>query len=781
MSKLVTPRTATDDDILVHREVRVRGVVQGVGFRPFVYRVARAHSLRGAVWNDPQGVVIRVQGPQKDISSFVHTLHDSFPTAARVDSLDISSLELHEYLSFEIVASARTSATFTHVSSDLVMCDACRAEFNDPANRRYHYPFINCTQCGPRFSIVKELPYDRPLTTMARFEMCPECQHEYDDPTDRRFHAQPNACNKCGPTLEFYVDTQGAWRKLAREEDVITAAAQLIHRGGVLLMQGIGGFHLVCDATDELAIKELRSRKRRDAKPFAVMFPDIESLEACCVVSKQELACLTSPRAPIVILERRPDCAISDSVAPDHPSVGALLPYSPLHLAFMTAVDQPVIMTSANISGEPILFDFETARYRMYGVAEAALVHNRRIHIFADDSVVKVADDKPRVWRRSRGYAPESINLSIPFQHTTLGFGTELKNTFAIGKSSSAILSQHLGDFETTEGVEAAQQALEHYLKLFDARIEHVACDLHPDLISTRIAEEWSDARDLPLFRVQHHHAHLAACLAEHHHVGPAVGLILDGTGYGTDGCIWGGELLFGDCNSFTRLGHLQDVPLLGHDAAARQPWRMALAWLNQVYDSNLDTLDLRLLRQIDEQFGRSAKTLLLQAVRQTPFICTTSLGRLFDAVAALIGFGAREQYEGQAAMWLEGIISHNSEVGYNFEIIETDGTHVLSPEPMFRRLVTDLLSGVPARVMSHSFHEGLAQAWARMALIAAEESSCEHVALSGGCFQNKFLLERISYQLKARNINVLIPENFPMNDGGIALGQIVIANSLEL
>ncbi|MBL0062335.1 MAG: carbamoyltransferase HypF [bacterium] len=482
-----------------------------------------------------------------------------------------------------------------------------------------------------------------------------------------------------------------------------------------------------------------------------------------------------------MILERRPDCAISDSVAPDHPSVGALLPYSPLHLALMAAVDQPVIMTSANISGEPILYDFETARYRMYGVAEAALVHDRRIQIFADDSVVKITDGKPRVWRRSRGYVPESVNLSVPFQHTTLGFGAELKNTFAIGKSSSAILSQHLGDFETTEGVEAAQQALEHYLKLFDARIERVACDLHPDYISTRIAEEWSDARDLPLVRVQHHHAHLAACLAERHHAGPAVGLILDGTGYGADGYIWGGELLFGDCKTFTRFGHLQDVPLLGHDAAARQPWRMALAWLNQVYDSNLDTLDLRLLRQIDEQYGRSAKTLLLQAARQTPFIRTTSLGRLFDAVAALIGFGAREQYEGQAAMWLEGIISRNTESGYDFEINEANGAVVLSPEPMFRRLVTDLLSGAPARLMSRRFHEGLAQAWTRMALIAAEEESCEHVALSGGCFQNKFLLERISSLLMAQNINVLVPENVPVNDGGIALGQVVIANSLEL
>lgn len=401
--------------------------------------------------------------------------------------------------------------------------------------------------------------------------------------------------------------------------------------------------------------------------------------------------------------------------------------------------------------------------------------------MFADDSVVKIADGAPRVWRRSRGYVPESVNLSIPFQHATLGFGAELKNTFAIGKSSSAILSQHLGDLETTEGVEAAQHALEHFLKLFDAHIERVACDLHPDYVSTRIAEEWSDARDLPLYRVQHHHAHLAACLAEHHVAGPAVGLILDGTGYGTDGCIWGGELLFGDCKKFARLGHLQDAPLLGHDAAAKQPWRMALAWLNRVYEDNLDTLDLRLLRQIDEQYGRSAKSLLLQAAKQTPFIRTTSLGRLFDAVAALVGFGAREQYEGQAAMWLEGIISRTPEAGYEFDLNQDNGSIVLSPEPMFRRLVTDLLSGVPARVMSRRFHEGVAQAWTRMALLAAEQTSCGHIVLSGGCFQNKFLLERISELLKLHQLNVLTPETVPMNDGGIALGQIVIANSQEL
>jgi len=767
-----------EDEPLVHRELHVFGVVQGVGFRPFVYRLATELGLRGAVWNDGRGVVIRIRGEASRVERFTEGLLAGCPVGARIDDVQVVELPDAQYERFEILVSRATREGFTHVSSDLAMCPDCRREFHDPRDRRFGYPFINCTQCGPRFTITRAIPYDRPQTTMAPFEMCDDCRREYETPIDRRFHAQPNACPACGPTVEFLVVGDGKWRSRSKHDEAIFNAATFLGDGGILLIQGIGGFHLACDATNEHAVRRLRRRKQRESKPLAVMFPDAETLHEWCHVSDLELDCLVSARAPIVLVQRRVECEVAPSVAPDSPHLGVMLPYSPLHAALMSHFDGPVVMTSANRSEEPICFERDDALREMKTTADAALLHDRAIHMFADDSVVRVVGGLPRVWRRSRGYVPESVELHNAFTRTTLGFGGELKNTFALGTQSSAILSQHLGDMQCEATMPAVIRAIEHFLKLFDTRPQLIACDLHPDYVTTRMAEKWSKRHDVPLIRVQHHHAHLAACLAEHHCRGRALCLALDGTGYGSDGTVWGGELLYGDFASFERLGHLESVPLPGNDAAAKQPWRMALAWLDAAFASDLAALDVPLVKTIETEYGHTAIPALLSPVMRKKFIPTTSAGRLFDAAAALCGFGIAAQYEGQAAMQLEGIMSSAPLPPYSFDILEAEGRFVFSPRRAMQEIVDDIQARVAPSVVSRRFHETVAHGFAELALRGVEFTGTTTVALGGGCFQNAFLLERITALLTERHVTVLSPADVPANDGGLALGQICVANA---
>ncbi|MBK6765677.1 MAG: carbamoyltransferase HypF [bacterium] len=766
---------------MVHRELHVMGVVQGVGFRPFVYRLATEFGLRGAVWNDGSGVLIRIRGELSIVEKFTEEFLARCPIGARVDDVRVVELVDAAYDRFEILVSRVSSQNgFTHVSADLAMCPDCRNEFHNPHDRRFGYPFINCTQCGPRFTITRALPYDRPLTTMQPFHMCDDCRREYESPVDRRFHAQPNACPACGPVVEFMVVGDGKWRTRTKHEEAIHNAADFLGDGGILLLQGLGGYHLVCDATNEHAVRRLRRRKQREVKPLAVMFPDAETLHEWCHVSDLELDCLSSARAPIVLVERRVECAVAPSVAPDSPHLGVMLPYSPLHAALLSHFDRPVVMTSANKSEQPICYEQDDALREMKATADAALIHDRAIHMFADDSVVRVLGNMPRVFRRSRGYVPESVELHEAFRRTTLGFGGELKNTFALGKESSAILSQHLGDMQGESCVLASKKAISHFLNIFDARPELVACDLHPDYVTTRMAEKWSKQHGVPLVRVQHHHAHLAATLAEHHCRDRALCIALDGTGYGTDGTVWGGELLFGNFESFDRLGHLAAVPMQGNDSAAKQPWRMALSWLNATYSDELSSLDLPLLRAIETEYGRTAIPALLSPVMRSKFVPTTSVGRLFDAIAALCGFGLAAQYEGQAAMQLEGIMSSAPLPPYSFDIFESDGHVVLSPIPMIHEVVDDLLARVATSVISRRFHETMAQGFSDLALRGVETTGNTTVALGGGCFQNAFLLERITSLLTLQSDRAFLA-NVPANDGGLALGQICVANAQTL
>ena len=762
-----------------HLEIRVSGTVQGVGFRPFVYRLAREHNLLGPVLNDSRGVVIRAQGSDSALAEFLCALRRDAPPAARVDDVLTTELPLDHFTEFRILPSETLDETFTQVSSDLALCDDCRRELLSDDDRRRGYPFINCTNCGPRFTIIRALPYDRPQTTMSEFELCDACRAEYENPADRRFHAQPVACEACGPHVRFLVARGRTWAVERANFDPIASAARSLRLKKIVLIQGIGGFHLACDARDDNTVRELRRRKQRDEKPFALMFPDETSLRTCCNVSPVEWNLLTSPRAPIVLLRKRENAPVAPSVASDNPRLGAMLPYAPLHVLLLREFDSPLVMTSANLRDDPIAYETEDALDRMAGIADAALVHDRPIHIFADDSVAKIIGGIPRVWRRARGYVPEAVHVPMEFRVPTLAFGPQLKNTFCLGKQNFALLSQHGGDTESALATEFHERALTHFLRLYDADIRLAACDLHPDYATTRLAEVWGEARGVPLVRVQHHHAHLAACLAENEMNERAIGLCLDGTGYGTDGTIWGGEVLVGDYLSFERIANLETVPMPGGEAAAREPWRMALAWLAKTYGAELErwpaSFTGRLKREISEV---SLRTLLDATRKEKIFPRTSSLGRLFDAVAALVFFGSRRQYEGQAAMLLEHRISPAAAPPYPIEILERDGGWVLSPKLLFRELTNDLAKGAAAEIIARRFHEAIIESFCRVCEFVREKMEVNTVALSGGCFQNEFLHVNFEQRLAALGFRVLTHRQVPPNDGGVSLGQAVIANA---
>lgn len=778
-SKMETPKVSYLFSAIQHLEIHVSGTVQGVGFRPFVYNMARRLGLRGTVQNNSQGVIIHAQGAEDGLSGLLDALRDALPPAARVDSLNAVPQELGDYTEFRILPSEVLDETFTQVSPDLALCFECRREMEGLGERRRDYPFINCTNCGPRFTIIQRLPYDRPETTMSEFRLCDVCRAEYEDPEDRRFHAQPVACRSCGPWLRYLEMTRDGWQETGTKDDALARAVAALKEQKIVLVQGIGGFHLACDARDERLVNELRRRKHRDEKPFAVMFPSEESLEECCEVEGIELAFLRSYRAPIMILKKRPDSVIAEAVAPGNPCLGAMLPYSPLHVVLLKEFGTPLVMTSANLSDEPIAYDVDRALDRMSGIADGALVHNRKIQMFADDSVVKVIGGAPRVWRRSRGYVPEAVHVPQAFHTPTLAFGPQLKNTFCLGKQQFAILSQHLGDLENDLSADAARAALEHFLHLYDAKIELAACDLHPDYTTTRIAEAWSSERGIPLVKVQHHHAHLAACLAENGKSERAIGLCLDGTGYGTDGAVWGGEVLVGDLCGFERIGHLQETAMLGGERAAKEPWRMALAWLFEAYGHRWSELPLHFASHLRTEFAeQSLRMLLSSSLRSNVFPRTTSLGRLFDGAAALMFFGTRRQYEGQAAMLLEGMMASATEKPYPLEVIENSQGWVLSPVPMIRAMVSDLESRVAPDVMSRRFHEGIVDGFTRLCMRVREATSVNTVALSGGCFMNAFLLTAFERTLTEQGFAVLSHQQVPPNDGGVALGQAVVANA---
>ena len=735
--------------------VRVRGTVQGVGYRPFAYALAAELGVAGFVGNDPAGVFAEAEGPVAAVAAFVAGLRDRAPVLAVVE--DVTSVPLPPVgrSGFVIVPSAPDGPRLSPVSADAATCADCLVELWDPADRRYRYPFVNCTNCGPRFTVVTGVPYDRPLTTMAGFRMCADCAREYADPADRRFHAQPVCCPACGPALSL---VDGAGRPLPG--DPVAAAADVLAGGGILAVKGLGGYHLAVDAAAEPAVALLRERKHREERPLAVMAADLATAGRLVELDPTAVDLLTGRRRPIVLLQRRPEAPLAPSVAPGNRDVGLMLPYTPLHHLLAAALGRPFVLTSGNVSDEPIAYADDDAATRLAGIADAVLRHDRTIHTRVDDSVVRVTRGRATPIRRSRGYAPEPLSVPWPARRPVLGCGAELKSTFCLLRDRHAVLSQHIGDLENWETYRSYVEGIEHYRRLFDVEPALVAHDLHPDYLSTTYALEQLEQNGVEAVGVQHHHAHIASCLADNGATGPVIGLALDGTGFGPDGTLWGGEVLIADLTGFRRAGHLAAVPLPGGTAAIREPWRMAAAYLGSDVDGALP------VRQRHAEHWPAVVSLGARAV------LTSSAGRLFDAVAAVAGVRDRISYEGQAAIELEQRVDPAETGGYEASVVEG----VLSGADLVRAAAADVLRGVPAGVVAARFHRGLADGLVALVEQARDGSGLSTVALSGGVVQNVVLPTLLTDRLAARGCTVLTHSRVPPNDAGISFGQAVVA-----
>jgi hydrogenase maturation protein HypF len=731
----------------------IRGTVQGVGFRPFVYRTARALGLAGRVWNDADGVVVDAEGEAVALDALGDRLARPDPPHARVESVAVEDALPSGAVGFAIDASDAQPPTSARVAPDLATCDACLAELFDPRDRRFRYPFLNCTDCGPRYSIARDVPYDRARTTMSAFAMCAPCAAEYHDPVSRRFHAQPNACRFCGPRL---------WIETARGElgsvDPVADAVAGLRDGAIVALKGIGGFHLACDARDAAAVERLRERKRRPAKPFAVMFADRAAVAREADVSESEAAALGGPRRPIVLLRMREDSTLAAGIAPGLREVGALLPATPLHQLLLRAFDGPLVMTSGNLSEEPIAADNDDARGRLATIADVFLLHDRAIHLRADDSVVRVSRGREQLVRRARGYVPEAIPLGFRGP-PVLAVGADLKNTLCLTTGDAAILSQHVGDLESYESQRFHDEVRAHLARLFRVAPALVAHDAHPGYHSTALARRMR----LPLEPVQHHHAHVASCLADNERRERVLGVAWDGTGYGTDGTIWGGEILIADLGSFERVGRIRPVPMPGGDAAVREPWRMALAHL---LSAGLPTDRVR------HPARGSVEAMVRERVNVVP---TSSAGRLFDAIASVLGVADVATYEGQAAIELEAIASDADAEPYGLPIV--DGPLLeLDASALIRAVVQDLDRGTTAPQVSARVHASLAHAIGAACRLVRERSRIGIVALSGGCFQSVRLTRLARARLEALGFEVLLHARVPPSDGGLALGQAAVA-----
>ncbi len=753
--------------------VRVSGTVQGVGFRPFVYRLASRFALDGYVLNDARGVLLEIEGTSAAVEGFLGRLKLDAPPLARVEQIACERVAPVHDEGFRILASPHGQAPEAPVAADSATCEDCLRELGDPGDRRYRYPFVNCTNCGPRFTIVRGIPYDRPLTTMAGFTMCPACRSEYDDPADRRFHAQPNACPECGPSARL-VDRAGVAVPAPPGADAVRAAALALDAGMILAIKGIGGYHLACRADDDRAVGRLRARKHREDKPFALMVPDLDTAERVVVLGATRRKLLLSAERPIVLAPRREGTGVAASVAPAARELGLMLPYSPLHHVLLRDCAMALVLTSGNVSDEPIAFRDEDAWQRLGAIADLFLIHDRPIETRTDDSVVRVAHvaGEPRTLtlRRSRGYVPGSLTLpGAGARRQLLACGAELKNTFCVAKGARAWVSHHIGDLENLETLRSFSDGVDHFQRLFAVRPDVVAYDLHPEYLSTKYALERDDVE---LIGVQHHHAHMAACLAEHGELGVAVGVIFDGTGYGEDGTLWGGELLCGDLGSFRRVGSLHPVPLPGGAHAIRQPWRMACAWL-QESSGTQPTLPHTLRDQVDpERWGQVAK--LARSGLASPQ--TTSAGRLFDAVAALCGLRAEITYEGQAAIELEAACDPYERGFYPMPVAWRGERLVLDPRDTVAAVSTDVNAGELAGRVAARFHRALSRGTVEACALAAAAGNTETVVLSGGVFLNQRLLESVADGLSARGLRVLTPRQLPAGDGGISFGQAAVA-----
>jgi hydrogenase maturation protein HypF len=768
------------------RQIHIRGIVQGVGFRPFIYNLAAKFNLKGFCFNDSEGVTIDVVGEAVD--EFIDEIKASPPPLSRIDNLTAKNLPPVAYSGFTIKESVSSRGKSTFISPDVCICPECLEELLDPSDRRYVYPFINCTNCGPRYSIVRDIPYDRPNTTMAPFRMCPECEKEYRDPANRRFHAEPNGCEVCGPGV-WFVEKGGTQKSYGEGKDplvnhkAITHVRKLLKDGAIVAIKGLGGFHLACDATNSEAVEKLRERKRRSNKPFAIMCPDINAVESLCHVSDEERDILAGRVRPIVILKKRMPNAVAEAVSPNNNNLGVMLPYTPLHyLLFFGPAEgsfAALVMTSGNLSEEPIVISNEEAIERLNKIADHFLLHDRDIYMRVDDSIVRV-EGRSRakvVLRRARGYAPEALEMPgiEGLTEEVLACGGELKNTFCLTKDEKAILSQHIGDMENFETLEFFKESLKNLTNTYKVNPTVVAHDLHPDHLSTVFAKDYASSNGIPaerLIPVQHHHAHVASVMAEHGLRGEVIGVAFDGTGYGADGGVWGGEFMLAKRHGFTRVAHLLNVPLPGGDMAVKEPWRMALSYLHRAYGERvffecpffLERLEKRKLNLVVSMIEKGINSPL-----------TSSAGRLFDAVASILEIRDEITFEGEAAIELEMRSALGEDGHYPFDIVDGEVAQI-DTRPLIKKVVEDLKGGVSVSVISSKFHNTVKEIIITVAKRIRDREGLERVALSGGVFQNFLLLNSAVQGLEKEGFSVWTNQRVPPNDGGISLGQAAVA-----
>ncbi|MDP4132506.1 MAG: carbamoyltransferase HypF [Bacillota bacterium] len=745
---------------MIRYSVKVKGIVQGVGFRPFVFRLAKSLSLCGFVRNTSEGVYIEIEGGNDDCEAFITKLKTNPPPLAHLEMVNLTKIPLageHDFLILSSDAGIRN----TLISPDIGICDDCAADIAMKGNRRYRYAFTNCTNCGPRFTILKDIPYDRQNTTMADFPLCTDCREEYENPYDRRFHAQPNACHVCGPQLSFYQDGE------IDSQDPYELFDRSIGLGQIVALKGIGGFHLACDAKNEEAVNRLRNKKLRYDKPFAVMMRDVETVQKYCELDDIEKEALSSSEKPIVLLKKKKDCLIAQSTTLSNTRLGVMLPYTPLHCLLMQE-HEAIIMTSGNLSDCPMIFNDEEAFSKLFHVADAILAHNRQIFRRMDDSVCIIINEKTHMIRRARGYVPQPLYL-CENNGVILAMGAQQKNTFCLAKGENAFLSGHIGDLDNEDTSKCLESEIESFIRIFDAEPEAIACDMHPDYVSTRYASRYRGK--LPIFEIQHHHAHFASVLAEHQlREENAIGLIFDGTGYGTDGCIWGGESLFGNIKESTRTGHLLYFPLFSSEAAIREPWRIAIA-----------VTDMAVGREtalsLFPDYINEAKILLQAGEKELNSPLTSSMGRLFDAVAALIGVRMHTTYEGQAAIELQQIMDESAKGSYHFQLTRENNSIIFDWRPLIREIISDLKSGIHKGTISLRFHRAVLELITSVAVSVQSKTTCGIVALSGGVFQNDFLLKNVVPKLEEKGFVVYLNERIPTNDGGISFGQAAAAS----
>ncbi len=750
---------------LVRKRLVFKGRVQGVGFRPTIYNLAKKMGLSGVVLNSPEGVIVEVEGEGPNIDKFLEYVKTKQPPNAKVTRIEETILPSIGYMGFRIMPSASTGSKTVLISPDLGTCKECEKELFNPRDRRFGYPFINCTHCGPRFSIIKDIPYDRARTTMSVFHMCSLCEFEYSDPGNRRFHAEPNACDDCGPHL-FLLDANG---KRVETLDPILKAVQLVKEGKIVAIKGIGGYQIICDASNNQVIEELRKRKNRPFKPFAVMSYSMKEIRSYSKVNDKESTLLQSSARPIVLLKKRKQILISEQIAPGLNNIGAMLPYSPLHFLILKDNLIAMIVTSANKEGEPIIKDDDKVVNGLKGIAEYFLVHDRKIRNRSDDSVLQVIKNKPVMLRRSRGYVPDPVKISDEGMPNILGVGGQMKNTFTVTRGKGAYMSQFIGDLDNAQSFDFFKKSANKFAELLKVKPTIVAHDLHPEYVSTKFAKSLHGVTLMP---VQHHHAHIASVMAEHNISSDVIGVAFDGMGYGDDGAIWGGEFFAGGHGRFQRMGHLKYVQQPGGDIAAKEPYRMAFSYLYDAFGEDLFKLKIEVVKKYKKEFETFSK-MSSTGVNSHP---TSSMGRLFDAVASIIGVRDISTYEGQAAIELESIALGKGYKSYDFEILENN---VLDTSSIIKGIVADLSAGIIPDNISYKFHNTIAKALAKICKTISKDMKLKKVCLSGGVFQNALLVEAALRELKKMRLEVYINEKVPANDGGISLGQVRFAKDV--